>query len=449
MQLATRFINPATAFINDRSGNVFMIFALSIFVIIGAAGAALDYSRIYSTKGRMVQLLDAAVLATGIEMVEGETNTQKLRAKFNDFFEANLAGNQKFAEAYRISSFSADTNSGEISVDAVAVVKPTFTGIFGYKEFEIGMDSTAVFDRKEVEVAVMLDVTGSMQGQKLRDLKLAARDLVDTLLPDANTRDVRISLVPYSGSVNAGRYKQNVVNGGIQVAGAGDVLAGIDQHGTSGNCVTERGGTYAATDEFYTVARIGDDVRTDVSGFNCPTDRSSIEPLTNQRSRLTRKIRDLRAGGVTAGHLGIAWSYYTLSEKWRDLWDGNSKPAVYSADTKKIAILMTDGEFNTYYYGTTEAGNPRSAFGGDNVGRSNALARDLCEDMKADKNGAPGITVYSVAFQAPASAEATLRSCANADTQSEQFYFSADNGAELRAAFRTIATSIGKLRISQ
>jgi len=183
--------------------------------------------------------------------------------------------------------------------------------------------------------------------------------------------------------------------------------------------------------------------------YNCPPNRSSIEPLTNDKPKLRRKINSLTAGGYTAGHLGVAWSYYTLSENWGDLWKGPSRPEPYSTDTKKIVILMTDGAFNTFYHGTTEAGNPDSPTGNQSALNSDTLARQLCTNMKSSKKGAPGIEIYSIAFLAPANAEATLRACANPDTDTQQYYFSADNGEELRNAFRTVASNIGRLRIAK
>ena len=105
---------------------------------------------------------------------------------------------------------------------------------------------------------------------------------------------------------------------------------------------------------------------------------------------------------------------------------------------------MTDGKFNTAFEGI---GN-NSPFGqNEAVSSDNAMA--LCEDMKKPKGGSNGITIYSIAFQAPASAEQTLRACASDDTAEQTFYFSADNGQELRAAFSAIAASITKLRINR
>ena len=53
-------------------------------------------------------------------------------------------------------------------------------------------------------------------------------------------------------------------------------------------------------------------------------------------------------GGTTAGQLGTAFAWYMLSPNWADIWPADSKPAAYgTAKLRKIAVLMTDGAYNT------------------------------------------------------------------------------------------------------
>ena len=424
MQLATKLRKHASSFASNQSGNIFMITALTIFAVMGAAGVAVDYSRVSNAKFQMEQSLDAALLATGVEVINGENDPNKLRAYFDKFFMANLEGQSGFGEEFRVTAFSFDPDTGEVSAETEVYIEATLMRAFGHDDLEIRSNGSAIFDRTDVEVAMMLDVTGSMgRNGKLDDLKLAAADAIDILIPNRNTKGTRIGLVPYSWSVNAGIRQARMVT-----------------NGKSTRCVTERADE-AHTDASYKDAEIGADSRA-VDDKLCPV--NEVKPLTDKKGMLKREVRNFKAAGYTAGHLGVAWSYYVLSENWRDVWKSNNDPAPYSADVQKIAILMTDGEFNTFFQGTEGSGTPY----GPHAEPSNTLAMNLCEDMKADKNGAPGITIYSIAFQAPASAEATLRACANDDTETDVYYFSADNGQELRDAFRSIAASIQRLRIS-
>lgn len=439
-----RALDLAKQFNRNESGNVFMITVLVMFVLMSAAGAAMDYSRITSTKSKMVNALDAAVLAAGYDLSKGITDQAALRKKFEDFFYANISGRGGNPDLFQIASFEADPDTGKVSAVVESQVNATLTGVIGMDLLDVKAETEGVFDQSDVEVAMMLDVTGSMQGQKINDLKLAARDAIDILLPDNGTKGMRIGLVPYASSINVGRYADDVTRGNQQVANAGG-FSDYTRNVSTNDCVTGRSGRDATTDASHRQSPIGSHAATVNAGnsfFRCPD--AEIVPLTNKRNKLKQEISDFVAEGYTAGHLGIAWSYYMLSENWRDLWNTPNDPAAYSADVKKIAILMTDGEFNTAYEGI---GN-NDPFG-RNVAISNNTATELCEDMKATKSGNPGITVYAIAFQAPSSAEATLRACANEDTDTTTYYYSADNGAELRDAFREIAASITNLRISQ
>ena len=134
----------------------------------------------------------------------------------------------------------------------------------------------------------------------------------------------------------------------------------------------------------------------------------------------------------TAGHLGTAFAFYLLSPKWATIWPAASQPAAYNTgNTAKVAILMTDGEYNTV------AGEMNDS----NVSKSQAFAKDTCAAMKAE-----GIIVYTVGFQlSAANATETLQDCASGLNK----FYPAEDGDALRTAFQAIAQDIATLRLSE
>lgn len=149
--------------------------------------------------------------------------------------------------------------------------------------------------------------------------------------------------------------------------------------------------------------------------------------LTNDRRKLRRYISTLPTENYTAGHLGIAWAWYLISDRWQRIFDGDAAPASFSEpDLKKAVILMTDGSFNARGY--------------RNLGNSEAQARALCDNMKA-KN----ILIYGVAFRAPVGGQDVLRYCAS----TPQHFHLAENRGELETAYEDIAVELSELRISQ
>ena len=161
---------------------------------------------------------------------------------------------------------------------------------------------------------------------------------------------------------------------------------------------------------------------------------AEIVPLTKNRDTLKTAIDAFGTGGTTAGQLGTAFAWYMLSPNWANIWPADSKPAAYgTAKLRKIAVLMTDGVYNTL----------QSHSYGDNSSQAEtaqAQAVQLCTNMKTK-----GIEVYTVGFQIDNDkAKTMLAKCA---TSSEHNY-SAANGDQLKQAFRDIALKIAFLRLT-
>ncbi|MEM1391364.1 MAG: hypothetical protein AAGG45_09810, partial [Pseudomonadota bacterium] len=198
-------------------------------------------------------------------------------------------------------------------------------------------------------------------------------------------------------------------------------ILGATHEANLGNtsCVTDRAGAEAFTDASPITFPLG------AASSVCPS--APVEPLTHNKSILRNSISSLNADGWTAGHLGVAWTWYTLSTEWSSVWPFNRRTESSGAEpVSRFAVLMTDGAFNTYY----ESGQ----------GDSPAQARALCDGMKSDD-----IIIFSVAFNAPPEGRSVLRDCAT----SNNTYFEAKNGAELVKVYRQIASSVSNVRLTQ
>ncbi|MEM7299619.1 MAG: TadE/TadG family type IV pilus assembly protein [Pseudomonadota bacterium] len=417
---STRARERINTFASNTKGNVAITAAISLIPIFGAVGAAVDYSRVSHTKSVVASSLDAALLASAADLSSGAIEEKDFYKRLNAVFQTNMDANGLKGLVANISSHTIDQKTGAVDATVTVDMPMVFAGLVGVNTVRTKTTAQAVYSDKKIEMSMMLDVTGSMgSGGKLKALKVAAADAVDILIADnaVNKAKVRIGLVPYSYSVNAGKYAKAATD--------------FKSH----KCVTERGGTHAFTDQSYRYDPVGADARA-VKNNNCPS--QIIRPLTSKKKDLIKDIKSFKASGYTAGHLGVAWSYYMLSPKWKQLWPSSGANSYGDKKTIKIALLMTDGEFNTYYDGTSgTAWGPHSA-------KSSSAANNLCKDMKKK-----GITVYSVAFQAPKSAQKTLKACATPDTANEQFYYNAKNAAQLQAAFQQIAINVRNLRLAR
>ncbi len=408
--------------LGNESGSMVIMAAFLLIPLVLTIGAGIDMGRAYLVHTHLAAALDAAVVSVSRDLRDGKINKNVAKERAQALFDVNtkrLEAQRAVIDELTIVYNEKDT---DVRVVASAVVPTTFMQIGGFEEIPMSLEAqvTYSFSYREVELAMILDVTGSMGSRgRISALKDAARDLVDTLIPDDNNMEnVRISIVPYSQGVNAGSYAKTATDG------------------ASKSCATERLGTEQFTDESYIIAPIGN------GSTRCPSNK--VRPLTKNKSVLVDDINNLRTGGYTAGHTGIAWGWYTLSPNWTALWPSEDQAKPYPvADDKdnllKAAIIMTDGEFNTAYV-KGRRGSGHRELKGRGASTAETRTRALCEEMKKKQ-----VRIYSVAFNAGRSAERLLKYCAT----NESTYFTALNAAKLKEAFRVIAADIGTFWLSQ
>ncbi len=210
-------------------------------------------------------------------------------------------------------------------------------------------------------------------------------------------------------------------------------------------CVTERTGANKYTDVAPTTQLLGRNYA--ASSNPCPT--NTIVPMTSDKAFLTTRINALNAAGTTAGQIGTEWAWYMLSPNFAYLWPSESQPKPYGTDElHKIAIFMTDGEFNTAYCNGVIGQDQTSVGTADRIncnasnGNGFTQAAEMCANMKDED-----IIVYTVGFNLASNSAAAnfLRDCAT----NTSHFFLASNGAALKDAFRAIAVDISNLRLSR
>lgn len=209
------------------------------------------------------------------------------------------------------------------------------------------------------------------------------------------------------------------------------------------NCIVERPGAKAYTDAAPGTAPLGILYTSDGS---C-TETNYVTPLTSNKTRLKDAIDDLKTGGSTAGQLGAAWGWYMISPNFASVWDKETENKPLADDAKdliKVAVLMTDGEFNyTSCYGIDVNALP-SDFKAANCDGNDPFeqALELCNNMNAQ-----GVTIYTVglALNTALQGDDFLKACASAP----EYAHLASDEEELKVAFKKIAQSISRLRISK
>lgn len=189
--------------LHDRGGAVAIYFVLTLIPLMVATGAALDISRAYLVKQRLCSALDAAGLAVG----SASGTQEQLNAVLQAFFAANYPRSEIGTPTTPVLT----QNGNVLTVSAEATVETTLMKVIGVNSTTVGCFAQVTKSAKSLEVALVLDITGSMAGQRLADMKLAAKDLVDLVIQDVQAPVyTKIALVPYSNAVNVGTYASQV-----------------------------------------------------------------------------------------------------------------------------------------------------------------------------------------------------------------------------------------------
>ena len=406
----------------DECGTIAILFGASIFVILLVVGLAIDGARAYSVSTRVTAALDSAALAAGKMLDDEDYSDVEIQDRAASFFTAHWSTIPINGLVLSAPHTTVDRQNFEIRVMVDISLKSTFGQLAGVDRFNFQRDATVVYRIKKVELAMALDITGSMCDPcvKIEGLKQAAKDVVDQMLDGTHPPgSMKIAIAPYSAAVNAGSFAA-AVSGGASIDG----------------CVVERNTGDTFTDAGPSVGnRLGTQASSPPNpNYSCPA--SSIVPMSEDRNLLRSKIDALATGGWTAGQIGAAWGWYLVSPNWASIFPRGSRGRSYSdRSTIKSVLIMSDGIFNTSYLPAGQNSEDRLV-----QGSAPYQAIQLCDAMKARN-----IEVWTVAFQAPAASETLLRDCA---TDAGHFFAAATTN-ELRDAFRAVAQRLTNLRLAR
>jgi Flp pilus assembly protein TadG len=183
-------------FIRSTRGNVALLFALLLPMILGAVGLAVDVANLLNVKTQLQNAADVGVL---VASREGASESQR-RNLFDNYLKANFSEN-----GVTIVGSSVDIEAGinhlRVNGHATANVESFFMRHLGMNQ--VSVVASTFRSTKSMEIAVVLDNTGSMGTSGINALKKASHALVDAIEAGrAPNQDVRVSLVPFVTAVN-------------------------------------------------------------------------------------------------------------------------------------------------------------------------------------------------------------------------------------------------------
>lgn len=200
MSLLQRLTNRLKNFTTNQSGVVAVIFGIAVIPVVGMVGASLDYSRAANVQTQLQDALDAAILTVAHHQDMTDAEVEAVVRTQIDVLVDGAHG----ADALTL-NIARNTSDNLIEISATMNVDTTLLELMGIRNIAVGADSAVNPGFGDLEVALVLDNTGSMRHSgRIASLREAARDFVDIVSDDGQSDNVLISLVPYTAQVNIG-----------------------------------------------------------------------------------------------------------------------------------------------------------------------------------------------------------------------------------------------------
>lgn len=187
-------------FLRDESGAIMPIFAVSLVPIMALVGASVDLAGVTRAHNQLQVAVDNTALAVNHEL-HLSTVQANIQTKAERVFAAQATGLQE----PHLDPVDFSVSEGRVDISGTATYKPQILTALGFGPYSLSAKARTVVGDQSIEVALVLDNSGSMAGSKLTSLETAAKSLVNILFDSVNAQTrVKIALVPFSGAVNVG-----------------------------------------------------------------------------------------------------------------------------------------------------------------------------------------------------------------------------------------------------
>lgn len=421
-----------TRFWNNRQGSVAPVLGIALIPLLGAVGAAVDYSQASATRTAFQNALDSTALMLS-KTAALQTSSELQAAATNDF-KALFTGSN--AKNVTVTANYSTTSGSQLVLSGSATVDTNFLSILGIDTIHIAASTTSTWGNTRLRVALVLDNTGSMASSgKMTALKTASQNLLTQLKSAAVTADdVYVSVIPFGKDVNVDTSNVNApwlrwdlweeVNGKCSnttyktksTCTSHSKVWTPAAHSTWNGCVTDRDQNFDTTNA------------APVAGATLyPTEQYSscavsLIGLSNNWTTLSSKIDAMQPVGNTNQAIGLQMGWQTLTA-------APFTVPVLDPDYKynQVIILLSDG-LNTQdrWYTTASSIDTRQ--------------QKTCDNIKA-----AGITIYTVQVNTGGDPTSLLlKSCASDESK----FFLLTSAAEIVTTFGQIGTALSNLRLA-
>ncbi|MEX0279177.1 MAG: pilus assembly protein TadG-related protein [Ruegeria sp.] len=359
-------------FADETDGSMTILALFLVMIVFTAAGFAVDTMRYDRERVKLQYALDRAVLAAA-------DLDQELCPKdvVRDYLAKEGLDQYLIEDSIKVTPETCGAQNArlagtrKVEAQAEMQVRTHFMQWSGVETLGTVAASVAEESIGNVEISLVLDVSGSMAGTKLTNLKEAAIDFVHEMDEKSEDGKLSISIVPYSEQVSVPDFLMDE----LKTIGENEVANCID-FGPNDFTTTEFD-YYDIEDQNGVVIRAGSFVprtlhfvdygRNDyresdqlINSTTCrretATDQRAMAVLQKNPDTLEDQINLLQAQGWTSIDVGLKWGLTLLDDSIQPLIarlsetsaipsEFDERPARNkTGDSLKVLVLMTDGE---------------------------------------------------------------------------------------------------------
>lgn len=195
-------------FVRENSGGAFVLAGFAALILVMALGMSVDVARAMMVRAKLQTALDAAGLAGGTK-IAGEDMVE-IRKMATKYFDANFPDRYMGANVSEL-EVTQNEETGEIAFTVSATLDMLFMPLIGVEAIDLAVDNAIKREVQKLEVALVLDQTGSMRGEKMTAMIDAAKLLVNSIYDESsNEDDTYFSITPYVATVNIGNSRSRL-----------------------------------------------------------------------------------------------------------------------------------------------------------------------------------------------------------------------------------------------
>jgi Flp pilus assembly protein TadG len=208
-------------FRRDERGAAYIMTALSIVPLAGMTALAVDYVIADRNKTEIQTSVETVALYLAKRIaLDPNLDASALIDEGKSILDATTDLDIGYDE------FTVDPVTGKVRLAAFTMQDTYFMHMFGHEHLKVGAKAEARFGRTDIEVAIAMDVSGSMNtattvsdgsggttsSTRIKDARTAAKKLVASAsgnVADIENADIKFSIVPWHSTVVVGTEFEN------------------------------------------------------------------------------------------------------------------------------------------------------------------------------------------------------------------------------------------------